>query len=68
MRYVPLRTRHSVLRDIEANFIPLVAGIFTVCKRLVDLIADLLAHRRALLKPLVVPAGVQRGGHYEDWL
>ena len=68
LRDVVLGAGHAVLGDVEADLVALGAGVLALGQRLVDLVAHMLAHRRALLQALVVAAGVQRRGHDENRL
>ena len=68
LRNVLLRARHAVLGNEEADLVALGAGILALGQRLVDLVADPLAHRRAFVQALVVAAGIQRRGHQKDRL
>ena len=68
LRDIPCRARQPVLGHEEAHPVPFGAGVLALGKRLVDLVANPLAHRCALFQAFVIAAGIQRRGHDEDRL
>ena len=65
---VALRTRHAMLRDIEADLITLAAGVFALGKHLIHLRTNPSTHRSTLVQSLFVSASVERGSHHKDRL
>ena len=65
LRDVQLRARHLVLSNEEADGVAFGSRILARSHGLVDLIAHLLAYRRAAFQPLVIAAHIQGRGHHE---
>ena len=68
LRDVFLGARHAVLGDEEADLVALGTGVFALGQSLIDLIANPLAHRGALVEAFVISARIQRRGHDENRL
>ena len=52
-----------MLRDIQTNLVSLITSIFACRERLVHFIANLLPDLVAVRQPVIVAAGISRGGH-----